>query len=168
MRMKWVGTVVLAVTLSSASPSGAAAISDETRCEIVKLKATVKELKDKAQCYERSLKGNVPVSQACFERAEQKRDRIFERAEERGGCKTTKDGPGYGARIDVFLREVTQKLAKGTPSDKASAETPAEAKEAEGVEKAKPAGTPSAKNGDGDTTKTDAKSAAATSAGGKE
>lgn len=152
MRMGWVGIVML-MAVSSASSAGAATVSEETRCEIVKLKATVKEVKDKAQCYERSLKAKVPVSQDCFERAAQKRDRIFERAEERGGCKTTKDGPGYGARIDVFLQEVTQKLA-GTPTSKASAEASPEAspeaKKAEGTAQAKPAGTPSPKTGDAD------------------
>ncbi len=129
MRTQWVGFGVIAVCglLTAATATAApAAISEGARCEIIKLKATVKELKDKAQCYERSLKGNVPVAQSCFARAESKRERIFSRAEERGGCKTTKDGATLGARIDSFLQDATRALSGSAAAPKKATVAPAE------------------------------------------
>ena len=96
----------------------AESISEETRCKIVKLKASVKELKDKAQCYERSFKANVPVSGRCLERAEYKRARLYERAEQRGGCTGTGEGTTIAARIDDFLRDTTQTLEPSPKSAK--------------------------------------------------
>lgn len=117
--------VVLAVVvgLSPTSRAQTSTVSEATRCEIVKLKALVKELKDKAQCYERSLKASVPVSDACFDRAEHKRERLFARAEERGACKTVKDGASFSTRVDAFLQDVTRSLHGSEAAAKKAAET---------------------------------------------
>ena len=111
------------VGLSSASEAQTSTVSEATRCEIVKLKALVKELKDKAQCYERSLKANVPVSDSCFDRAEHKRERLFARAEDRGACKTVKDGATFSTRIDAFLQDVTRSLHGTEAAAKEAVET---------------------------------------------
>jgi len=122
--------------------AGAGSMSEETRCTIVKLKASVKELKDKAHCYERSLKAGVPVAGACLARAEDKRERLFRHAEERGGCKTTKDGASLGTRADSYLLDLTRALEGATTS--AATPAPTVGKKPEGSSEAAEAtkGTP--------------------------
>jgi hypothetical protein len=146
MRFGWVKFgVMAAVAVLMGTPASAATVSEEARCTIVKLKSSVKEVKDKAQCYERSLKADVPVSGACLKRAEDKRERLFERAEQRGGCKTTKEGATIGVRVDAFLQDINRTLdGSASASAKASGSPPKEdAKAAEGTKKAEaPAATP--------------------------
>ncbi len=103
--------VLLVLVLGLLLPSvTTAAVSAEARCKIMKLKAVLKEAKDKAHCYERSLKANLPSSQICFARAEERRQRYFQRVEETGGCATVKDGASLGVRVDGFLQDVTTAL----------------------------------------------------------
>lgn len=141
--------VTAGALLLALSSYAAAEVSEATRCEIIKLKSVVKELKDKAQCYERSLKTNVPVPESCLARAEQKKARIFERVEERGACRTTTDNDMLSSRIDSFLQDVTKSLGSGgspASSKSAAASPPSEDKSAKGTEQAKPAATPDGKS----------------------
>ncbi len=149
MRQGWVGLLVMAAfcaVVFGPEKASAATVSDATRCEIIKLKGVVKELKDKAQCYERSMKANAPVSQACFNRAEEKRQRIYDRAEERGGCKTMKDGATLGVRIDAFLQDATRTLSGEGAAAKAAAteEKKSDANDAKAADAKAPEATPSA------------------------
>lgn len=129
MREGWVALAACVVFLVLPATGAAVELTEATRCRIIKLKAVVKELKDKAQCYERSFKGNIPVSQACLQRAEEKRERLFGRAEQRGGCATARDGATLGARTDAYLRDVTGSL-EGT-GKKAAPPSESEAKKSE-------------------------------------
>ena len=114
--------IVAACLIVSGSQAPAADL-EARRCAVVKLKAVIKEAKDKEQCYERALKSEVPVSSDCLSKAASRRDHMFERAEERGGCATEKDGAGMGSRVDSFVGDVTRALLvekKPTPSPKPS------------------------------------------------
>jgi hypothetical protein len=105
-------TAFLALAVSTAG----AAEMDARRCAVIKLRALVKEVKDKAQCWERSLKVEAPVESDCLSKAEARRDRMFERAEEGGACATQKDGSSYSGRIDAFIGEVSRALLPGAPA----------------------------------------------------
>lgn len=108
-----VGGIVGVLVFGFVARLEAAEVSEATRCEIIKLKAVVKELKDKAQCYERSLKTNLPVPQSCLSYAEKKKARIFERIDGRGACLASADNALLSLRIDSFLRDVKTSLHAG-------------------------------------------------------
>ncbi|MBM4265011.1 MAG: hypothetical protein FJ144_00125 [Deltaproteobacteria bacterium] len=112
-----VQTIAIAAAVTAffglAVSTAGAAEMDARRCAVIKLRALVKEVKDKAQCWERSLKAEAPVESDCLSKAEARRDRMFERAEEGAACATQKDGSAYSGRIDAFIGEVSRALLPG-------------------------------------------------------
>lgn len=109
VQMPAVAAAMTVFLLLAGSTAGAAEV-DARRCAVIKLRALVKEVKDKAQCWERSLKAETPVASDCLGKAEARRDRMFERAEAGGACATQKDGSTFGSRIDAFVAELSRVL----------------------------------------------------------
>jgi hypothetical protein len=91
---------VLAVVVASAGLIYAAATPAQ-KCQASKVKAVSKELGAKLKCIAKAASKGAPVDSACLMAAETKFTTAVGKAESKGGCALTGDGPTLGTSVDT-------------------------------------------------------------------
>ena len=90
---------VLVVLVVSAGVIYAGATPAE-KCAVGKMKATGKKFDARLKCYEKAVSKGIPVDGNCLSAADTKFNAAAGKAETKGGCSLTGDGPTLGTSVE--------------------------------------------------------------------
>lgn len=105
----------LLVLLTATGGAALARATPAQKCALKKIKAVAKKAQLKLKCYAKAaVKGAVDPK--CIAKAEAKFDKLFTKAESKGGCATSGDEQALEDKVDAFVADVVSELPAGSPS----------------------------------------------------
>jgi hypothetical protein len=101
---------LVAALVLGASPGSALAMTKALRCAFAKQRATVRYVDALLACDRSALTTQTPIDPACTLAATEHFDNAFQKAEMRGGCAITGDGPGIIQGVGRFVQQIEVQL----------------------------------------------------------
>jgi hypothetical protein len=104
--MRRIGSVTVVLAVLAVGAGYALAAGTPQKCAVAKSKAASKKLGSKLKCYEKALAKGVAVDATCLAAAETKFNAAITKAEAKGGCALTGDGPTIEAVVNSAVKAV--------------------------------------------------------------
>jgi hypothetical protein len=108
--MRKVVALALVAFVAAAASVAQAGPTPAQKCTAAKIKAASKKAAATLKCQQKAILKGIAVDQPCLDKAQNKFDEAFAKAEAKGGCATAGDAAAIGPVVDTFVDDLVAAL----------------------------------------------------------